>query len=633
MDSLLPVAQAPILKMSGGAITSLLPVGSGPIISMSGGEQLHNIPKGFAESTISSATFGVVKIDSQNEPLVTEKVICDSITETSRPVCDYLQPFVDRRVEALLKRVRFPSGNANIDIGCGSIMRKGTTLTIKFHEKAITLLSSDLTGTFAKFHTDISFRSSGSHNTYPPNSTKMHDLLQWMLGSSVNENGPFDLITFMDQMKTQANVLFLSGFRQFLNYHKENVNDMDVLRYAMELYGYKTGAVVNEKNVYGLILSPNTAVRRVDDKYSFYAIYENGTVTSGEVWNYKWPSQVGGFAVFTPAPVVANTSASASATTTADGLLATSPFLNTAPTAPTAPSSAISYNKINDTVTVPDHQTINDTQYSLQGAIYHDGNTITSGHYTYLYHSLTYPTSSDNWVEFNDTTVTPGTRPTSINKGYVYLFKRDGLAGGSHKGIINHGNSCWMNAALQMFYHIPEYRAYVEGFSADTSALSQEIKDITLAIQKIFLKYSGTDQVIKCSAEYQTLFKYTFPDQSIGSQQDAMEFITKVLLGIIDTVPDVKDLFVIEYTSTLTCSDNTMLSSTNTFQTNVLSLAIPSRTNDLTLDALLKKEGEPEIMSDGMRIDGKWCQIFTKTVKITIPSANKYVIIQLMRFI
>ncbi len=650
MDSLLPVAQAPILRMSGGGMSggsmetllpaappvhiagmhggaSLLPVApSVPIAGMHGGADLYSIPYGAIHNTsVRSdhvASFGIVNTFSRNEAALPTNPPCAPITDTPAPLCDILYPFVDRRVQALLKRVHFPSGDADIDMGCGRIVRKGKELTISFHEKAITLLSCDLTGTFAKFHTGMP--------RYTPLPVEKSDkgLLSWMLGSPVTDTGVFNLITFMDQMKTQNPILSLQGFRQFLSYHKDTVEEMDVLRYAMELYGYRTGAIANTKDLYGLILSPTNAVRRVNDTFS---IYENGAVKQGK-WDSAWSSKEG-FAVFEPteAPIVSSPAASALATSPASGASssAIAPF-----SAPITSSHAAQVGfigqKIETRVTVPDTQTIGKGSYDLRGVIHHSGG-VDGGHYVYYYRNPP-DTQAKNWVSFSDSDVKKDLdRPDQINTGYVYLFERRGSSHGSLKGIQNHGNSCWMNAALQMFYHIPEYRAYVEQFNTTES---NDITNLTLALQKIFRSYSANNEnAVECMVEYQTLFNYTFPYQPIGSQQDAMEFITKVLLHIIDHISELRSLFAIEYVSTLTCSNSSVTPSKKTDPMNALSLAIPVQaTSSLTLDALMTQEMAAQIMSTGTKVGDALCDTVTRTVDLQIPDKNRYVIIQMKRF-
>ena len=293
--SLLPHAPSsvPIAGMHGGA--SLLPLGPDvPMIAMRGGADLYPVPSEYihniSNSAVDVASFGIVNTFSETERFVPEKLPCTAISETPTALCKPLQPFMDRRVQALLKRVHFPPGDTSFEMGCGTIKREGTKLIISFHEKAITLLSSDLTGTFATFHKGVP--------PYKPSSVPIvvgtHGLLSWMLGSPVTDTGVFDLITFMEQIN-EKHTLPLEGFRRFLSYHKEGVEEGDVLRYAMELYGYRTGDVTNPNDIYGLILPPHTAVRRTGDTFE---VYVNGTVTQGE-WNSAWSSQRG-FAVYAP---------------------------------------------------------------------------------------------------------------------------------------------------------------------------------------------------------------------------------------------------------------------------------------------------------------------------------------------
>lgn len=329
MDSLLPAVHggAPILAMSGGSQApsmsggsmsllpqappvhiagmhggaSLLPLGPDvPMIAMRGGADLYPVPSEYihniSNSAVDVASFGIVNTFSETERFVPEKLPCTAISETPTALCKPLQPFMDRRVQALLKRVHFPPGDTSFEMGCGTIKREGTKLIISFHEKAITLLSSDLTGTFAAFHKGVP--------PYKPSPVGgvagTHGLLSWMLGSlvtntAVTDTVAFDLITFMEQINGN-HTLPLERFRQFLSYHKEGVKEEDVLRYAMELYGYRTGDVTNTNDIYGLILPPHTAVRRTG---ATFEVYVDGVVNQG-AWDPAWSAQ-GGFAVYAPA--------------------------------------------------------------------------------------------------------------------------------------------------------------------------------------------------------------------------------------------------------------------------------------------------------------------------------------------
>jgi len=645
--SLLPDAPpVHIAGMHGGA--SLLPVGYGDIIAMSGGG-------------ISAASFGITDTfphDGEKVRMWKDELLCKPITETKTEVCASLFPFVDRRVQALLQRVKLPEGDTTFDMGCGTITRVKTALSISFDPRAITLLSSDVTRTFAAFRNGMS--------PHQPDQAKgkggegMAGLLQWMLGSSVSKEGSFDLITFMKDM---SQPLPIEGFRQFLSYHMDGVDDSTVCTYAMKLYGYKIGVLnpTEIKGVYGWMFPPNMAARRVGSEFEVYSTSTTpGVVTTTSVF----PSNKRGFTVYhydSPDPIVPliGNPVKAPVKTPVAKALVTAPAKSSAPvakalvTAPAkspAPASAkspVASSASSDVSTKPPfsgiknitpitvhlQQMIGGQNYTLRGMIQHDGGTG-GGHYTYLYHS---PTIKGQWVVFSDSSMSYPkdiTVKQELNTGYIYLFEKDGKGDGNHKGITNHGNSCWMNAAIQMFYHIPEYRDYIIRFDASTPPLSstiknlQQIKDLTLAIQQIFRKYSVDGyKPMECLTEYQTLFKATFPDKTIQTQQDAMEFIDKVLLDIIEHVPAVRSLFEIQYESTITCTTPPMVPSTNKMVLPALRLPIPSVHS--TLNDLLKDHSTPKSIDYTIGIVA--CKDATQTATIN-TTTTKYVIIQLMRF-
>jgi ubiquitin C-terminal hydrolase len=673
MASLLPAVHggAPILAMSGGGMTdSLLPTIRGPlpdIPGMSGGA-VSLLPLGYGDihgmsgGGVTAASFGITDAFPGDQTEVhawKEDSTCYPITERVSQVCASLHPFVDRRVQALLKRVSL-APNASINLGCGTIARTGKELKISLHYKAITLLSCDITGTFAAFREGLSPHVPRSVDQTVPDGER--GLLSWMLGSDVEEKGEFDLIEFVKDM---TKPLPIEGFRQFLSFHTEHGQE-DVFRYAMELYGYKTGPLDsgNIEHIYGWIFPPHTAVRRVGEKF---AVYSNGMKTVS-TWNEAWPPNKKGFTVYEPtspdtmptfskataapvAPAPVAPAAVAAAPVAASSAVASPAAVATKAPAPIAsvaspvavaakspvtavtPPKSKSFSGIKNStpVSIPNQQMFNNKPYTLRGMIQHDGGA-NGGHYIYLYHS---PTKKGEWVRFSDSSMTyPSVDEASkeLTTGYIYLFEKEGTDDKKHRGITNNGNSCWMNAALQMFYHIPEYRAYVVEFDADKSTLSPEINDITLILKEIFLKYS-TDNVkpVICSTEYKKLFDYTFPDHSEGSQQDAMEFIMKVLLGIVENVPTIRDLFAINETSTLTCSTPSIITSPTHSSTTTLLLTIPSDPT-LTLDNLLTYHTTPHKSEDGTKVNGKDCNDPTKTMTFAIPPTNKYMIIGINRF-
>jgi hypothetical protein len=642
VETLLPAAPpVHIARMHGGA--SLLPLGNGDIHAMRGGG-------------VSAASFGITDTfpkDADEVRKWKEDSLCRPITETKTELCPSLYPFVDRRVQALLQRVNLSTGT--FDMGCGTIERKGSQLSISFDQRAITLLSSDFESTFAAFRRGMS--------PHQPDKAKdggvgMAGLLQWMLGSPVIKDGSFHLIEFMKDM---SQPLSIEGFRQFLLYHTDHVDDGMICKNAMKLYGYKIGALNPTEiiGVYGWIFPPNMAARRVGNEFEVY-LTTTGVVTK----TATFPSNKYGFTVYeydspnvpvmdpvgsseapvnakpaatvTKPPVIAMTAATAAtavnakpaATATkpaATAVTATKPAVTA--TAVAKPSIPFSGRKNNTPIIVPDQQMIGGRNYTLRGMIQHDGG-IGGGHYTYLYHS---PTAKGEWVQFSDNSMTypKGDALTEhLHTGYIYLFEISGTIDARHKGMKNHGNSCWMNAAIQMFYHIPEYYDYITMFDPSTSSLSPTIQNITLALQEIFLKYSANGyKSVECSTEYQTLFKATFPDKPIETQQDAMEFIDKVLLDIIEKVPAVRSLFEIQYESTITCVDPPMDPSVNTMHPTALRLPIPSTSS--TLNQLLDDYSKPHPID--YTVGTTLCPTATQTVTIQ-TTKTKYVILQLNRF-
>jgi len=640
METLLPAAPpVHIAGMHGGAM-SLLPLGDGDIRAMRGGG-------------VSAASFGITDTfpkDADEVRKWKEDSLCRPITETKTELCPSLYPFVDRRVQALLQRVNLSTGP--FDMGCGTIERKGSQLSISFDQRAITLLSSDFESTFAAFRRGMS--------PHQPDRAKgggvgMAGLLQWMLGSPVIKDGPFHLVTFMKDM---SQPLSIEGFRQFLSYHTDHVDDGMICKNAMKLYGYKIGALnpMEITGVYGWIFPPNMAARRVGNEFEVYS-----TTTDAVTKTTTFPSNKYGFTVYeydspnvpvidpvgsSEAPVNAKPSAPPAKPSAPPAKPSAPPAKPSAPSATAAtavakppaaqvataavaskPSIPFSGRKNNTPITVPDQQMIGGQDYTLRGMIQHDGGTD-GGHYTYLYHS---PTTKGEWVQFSDNIMTYPTGDAlrkNLDTGYIYLFEKPGVIDPRHKGMANHGNSCWMNAAIQMFYHIPEYYDYITKFDPSTSSLSETIKNITLAIQQIFLKYSVNDyKVMQCPTEYQTLFHATFPEKRINTQQDAMEFIDKVLLDIIEKVPAVRSLFEIQYESTITCKNPPMDPSVNTMHPTALRLPIPSTSS--TLDQLLEDYSKPHPIN--YKVGTTPCPTATQTVTIQ-TTKTKYVILQLNRF-
>jgi hypothetical protein len=442
------------------------------------------------------------------------------------------------------------------------------------------------------------------------------------------------------------------------------VEEMDVLRYAMELYGYRTGAIANTKDIYGLILSPTIAVRRADKKF---AVYNNGAVTSNIDWDTEWGSK-GGFAVFEPSvssaasasavkispPASITTSHGPSRTSTSPEMMASNRALALSLQAPDNPilpvknpNAALFFSgKIEHTVTVGDTQKIGGKDYHLRGMIYHRGGDK-GGHYIYFYRD---PTNlAKQWIRFDDEKPPQyEARPREIDTGYVYLFERDRLnSKPDPRGIYNAGNYCWANAALQMFYHIPEYRSYIQQFDDKRSPLPRDIIDTTIIIKRIFELYTDTPTThyTVCTLQHEQLARSLFTGK-YTSQQDSSEFIQRVLLNIIAPLNDFQKengkyrdddlanvvymLFMIQESSILECDTNSSLRSETYPVVTDLQLAINGPSS---LDQLLTVHyASEDVTNETKEINKKPCDKINKRTGIVNLDNNKYVIIILKRF-
>jgi ubiquitin C-terminal hydrolase len=733
MASLLPAVHggAPILAMSGGSLGgsmggsmsdggTLLPLthGTPHIAPMSGGASLLPLVDADIHAMrgggVDAASFGIKSL--RNEVAIPHDPPCSPLTGDKTKICESLRPFVDRRVQALLARIeRFTPINERVDMGCGTIERKGEKLTIRFHRNAITLLSGDLTGTFAEFRKGKPLHMP-QHDTYKgiPLQNTVSSLLQWMIGSHVDETGSFDLVQFMNTMTP----LPISGFRMFLSYHKENVIEEDVYRYAMELYGYKTTHYADMMNIYGWIFPPDICIRR---EGSQWAVNTGGKVKLYDTKEAALPTKRTGITVcnptaailkdpagFIPPPMATSTPltgsslvsspasvASVASAASAAPLGAMKPVAIPSSTGSLAAPASEKYEadkaylisalqskhnsvdmkrleilnredpqeisnavdaikraraakyvsrKIVDKVEIPDRQQIGGKHYNLRGMIYHDGTTLSSGHYIYYYHD-----PSHGWYQYNDSRVYPiNGQPDEIDDGYVYLFENGNEPIAlRHRGIVNpvSANVCWMNSSIQMFYHIPEYRTYIESFTPESYRLPPDIVEKTMIIQRIFHKYSThNSDSITCIDEHRMLHPLLFSGSDMNSQQDPMEFIN-MLLQIIDPLSAFQkeqgnfedhpittalyNLFKIVTYSMQQCDNPLDTSRGKDEALTSLSLSIPP-SRDLTLQSLLDYYIAPSNAGTYTLNDTPCNNEITATTHI--HQTNKYIIIRIKRY-
>jgi uncharacterized UBP type Zn finger protein len=300
--------------------------------------------------------------------------------------------------------------------------------------------------------------------------------------------------------------------------------------------------------------------------------------------------------------------------------------------------------KISDEVSVEDKELIGGGEYDLRGMIQHIGSTDRSGHYIYFYRDpLNQQHPTKRWIRYDDSAPPQHQeRPKEIKEGYVYLFERGGGEEAGHRGIKNLGQSCWMNAAIQMFYHIPEYRAYIESFDPTHSHLPPDINEKTLIIQRIFQQYATTNATVTCTKEYEDVYATLFPNTPLYQQQDPMEFIRSILLYVIDSLDNTQikggykdhsqrqtlcSLFQIDTYSIQKCDDPKVSSTSQ--RSLLMTLPLPINSNKTLKDIIQAYTTETP---NTYKVNDIVCPTATITTHIETGNDNKYVIISLNRF-
>ena len=180
-------------------------------------------------------------------------------------------------------------------------------------------------------------------------------------------------------------------------------------------------------------------------------------------------------------------------------------------------------------------------------------------------------------------------------------------------------NKCYQNAALQMFYHIPDFKDFVEQLD-----ITNTTSDGVNAIKSGFEMLSTTKkmgEVASCFSGY--------------GQHDVHDYIQKGIITPFENTPALQSLAVstIKRNTNLTGKDAldhpTYTESEPTIE-YVLTIDFPQKASDTTLNQLIKESlltQQAGQDSDNTKNEGHYIQ-----TAITIPPANKYLCFWLKRF-
>jgi len=225
-------------------------------------------------------------------------------------------------------------------------------------------------------------------------------------------------------------------------------------------------------------------------------------------------------------------------------------------------------------------------------------------------------------------------RNTTQKKIHLPLRPQKGGANNMYAGINNEGNTCYYNSAIQMMYHIPEYKDYI--MKTTEFKVGGKDDEFMKSIKTVFTTYDNADVDTKLD------FKGHVSDQlklllnpSGGSDQhDASEFLA---LGIINKFPkEVDPYFKFKQRTTTICTIPGAPAKPEKVEDTLF--LIPSiNDTDKTMQDVLQSFEKEEILEKGNEVegcsaDGKTKGPAKKTISIeSFDLENKYMLIILNR--
>ena len=183
----------------------------------------------------------------------------------------------------------------------------------------------------------------------------------------------------------------------------------------------------------------------------------------------------------------------------------------------------------------------------------------------------------------------------NLTKLHEFFKRYEAAIKSVESGLLNEGkNTCFMNATLQMFYHIPEVK--------DAVLKLNPVKDNQTEIRSAFDMLSGdkSQGEVSCSLEK-------------GRQHDAHEYITNDFVPAVIDLPDLKPIFNTEFVTksngTETIADQPVIS-------------VPIISDKSVEEMIISSLAEQSDKTVETPVDSRYTRI---------PEANKYLLIHLKR--
>lgn len=183
----------------------------------------------------------------------------------------------------------------------------------------------------------------------------------------------------------------------------------------------------------------------------------------------------------------------------------------------------------------------------------------------------------------------------NLTKLHEFFKRYEAAIKSVESGLLNEGkNTCFMNATLQMFYHIPEVK--------DAVLKLNPVKDNQTEIRSAFDMLSGNKSQgeVSCSLEK-------------GRQHDAHEYITNDFVPAVIDLPDLKPIFNTEFVTksngTETIADQPVIS-------------VPIISDKSVEEMIISSLAEQSDKTVETPVDSRYTRI---------PEANKYLLIHLKR--